>query len=133
LQQPAQQAAVGSHHKRAGYKRKVEAFRRRKRGKFKLDLAHQLVDPEACKFGTQGACVEAGHIEQRPENFFDRFERGIDIVNQAAVFAAAAFGKARDVKPRGIERLQDVVACRRQKLVRNIGCAGSPFARQRDV
>src|SRR4029079_738858 len=114
LQQPAQQSAVGSHHKRAGYKGKIEPLCRGKGGKFELDLAHQLVDPEACEFRAQRAGVEARHVEERTEDFLHGLERCVDIVDQPTIFAAASFDQARDVEACSVEGLQDVVAGSRQ-------------------
>ena len=105
LQQPAQQAAVGSHDKRAGHESEIEPLCRSKGGKFELNLAHQLVDTEACEFRAQRAGVKARHVEERAEDFLHGLERCIDIVDQAAVVAAAALDQARDVKPGCIERL----------------------------
>ena len=100
----------------------------RKGREFELNLAHQFVDTEAREFRPQRAGVEARHIEQRAEDFLDRLERGIDVVDQPAVFAAAALDQARDIKPGGVERLQDVVAGGREKLgFGNIGGVGFAF------
>ena len=130
LQQPAQQAAVGSHHKRAGYEREIEPLCRGEGGKFELDLAHQLVDTEACEFRTERAGVEARHVEERTEDFLNGLERCVDIIDQPAVFAAAALNEARDVEACCVERLQDVVAGCRQKLgLGNIGSVGFPLLR----
>ena len=71
-----------------------------------LDLAHQLVDTEACEFRAERAVVQARHIEERAEDFLHGLERSVDIVDQPAIFAAAALDQARDVKARGVERLQ---------------------------
>src|SRR4029079_16611439 len=122
LQQPAQQASVGSHHKRAGDECQTEPLCRGKGGKFEFNLAHQLVDTEACEFRAQRAGVEARHVEECAEDFLHGLERCIDIVDQPAVFAAAALDQARDVEARGVEGLQDVMAGGRQKLgLGNVG------------
>ncbi len=45
------------------------------------------------------------------EYFFDRIERSVDVVHQVGILARAlALDQAGDVEPRGVERLQDVVA-----------------------
>src|SRR5262249_41674417 len=135
LQQTAQQSAVGSHHERAGDEGKIEPLCRGKGGKFKLNLAHQFVDAEACEFRAKRAGVEARHVEKGAEDFLHGLERCVDIVDQPAVFAAAALDQTRDVKACRVEGLQDVVAGCRQKLgLGNIGGVGFAFcARQGGV
>ena len=106
------------------------------RREFEIDLAHQFVDAEAGIVRPHRAGVEPRHVEQGAEDLLDRLERGVDIVDQAAVVALALpLDQTGDVKPRGVERLQDVVAGRRQKLgLGNIGGVGVAFgARQRHV
>ena len=86
--------------------------------------------------GRMRAGVEPRHVEQRAEDFLNRLERGVDIVDQAAVVAAAlALDQAGDVEPRRVERLQDVVARRRQELgLGNIGGVGLALgARKRGI
>ncbi len=99
---------------------------RGERREFQFDLTHQLVDAEAGEFGTHGAGIEPRNIEQRAENLLHRLERGVDIVDQPAVVAAAlALDQAGDVEPRRIERLQDVVARRREEFgLGDIGVVG---------
>ena len=63
--------------------------------------------------GLHRAGVEPRNVEQRAEDFLDRLERGVDIADEPRVLAAALpLDQAGDVEPRGIERLQDVVARR---------------------
>ena len=57
------------------------------------------------------AGVEPRNVEQRAEDLLDRVERGVDVADELRVVAAALpLDQAGDVEPRGIERLQDVVA-----------------------
>ena len=60
------------------------------------------------------------------ENLFDRLERGVDILDQTGVLAGAlALDQAGDIEPRGVERLQDVVARRGDEAgLGNIGVVG---------
>ena len=114
---------------------RVDALRRRKRREFEFDLTHQFIDTEAREFRPQCAGVEPGHVEQCAQYFLDRLERGVDVVDQAAVVLPPAFGQAGDVEPRRVERLQDVVAGRCKKLcLGNIGGLGFAFGmRERSV
>src|SRR5262249_35832156 len=117
LQQPAERAGVGQGHKSAGGEGEGGRLCCGKGGKFELDLAHHLVDTEACEFRTQRAGIETRHVEKRAENFLNGLERRVDVIDQPTVFAAAALDKACDVETGGVERLQDVVAGCRQELV----------------
>ena len=88
------------------------------------------------EFRPHHAGVEPRHVEQRAENFLHRLERGVDIVDQPAVAAAAlALDQAGDVEPRCVERLQDVVARRGEELgFGNIGGVGFALGeRQRGI
>ncbi len=88
------------------------------------------------ELGAHRAGVEPRNIEQRAENLLHRLERGVDIVDQPAVVAAAlALDQAGDVEPRRVERLQDVVARRGEELgLGNIGLVGLALgARQRGI
>ena len=89
LHQPAQQPAVGAHHQRARHVFEFDAFGGGQRREFELDLAHEFVDAEAGEFRAHRAGVEPRHVEQRAEDFLNGLERGIDIVDQAAVVASA--------------------------------------------
>ena len=101
----------------------------RQRRKLDLELAQQLVDAEADDFRLHGAGVEPRNVEQRPENLFDRVERGIDIADQLSVVAAALpLDQAGDVEARGIERLQNVVARRGEEPgLGDVGLLGLAF------
>ena len=83
----------------------------RERRELDLELAQQLVDAEADDLRLHRAGVEPRDVEQRAEDLLDRLERGIDVADESRVLAAALpLDQAGDVEPRGIERLQDVVA-----------------------
>ena len=111
LQQPAQQPAVGLHRERGGHEFELRALLLRQRREFDLELAQQLVDAEADDLGLHRAGIEPRDVEQRAEDLLDRVERGIDVADELRVLAAALpLDQAGDVEPRGVERLQDVVA-----------------------
>ena len=55
--------------------------------------------------------IEPRNVEQRAEYLLDRIERGVDVADELRIVAAALpLDQAGDVEPRGVERLQDVVA-----------------------
>ena len=60
------------------------------------------------------AGVEPGNVEQRAEDFLDRLQRGVDVAREADALLRAGLGRALGqrtrIEPRGVERLQDVVA-----------------------
>src|SRR5262249_52144697 len=73
--------------------------------------------------------IEPGNVEQCPEYFFNRVERGIDICDQLGVVAATLpLDQTGDVETGGIERLQDVVACRSEEAsFGDVGLFGLAF------
>ena len=91
-----------------------------------FEPVQQIVDAEIGEFGLHGAGVEPRNVEQRGENLLDRFERRVDVRHQIGVFAGAlALDQARHIKPRRIERLQNVVARRGDEArLRHIGFVG---------
>ena len=76
--------------------------------------------------GRHRAGVEPRDVQQRAEDFLDRLQRVVDVLDQARILAAAlALDQARHIEPRRIERLQDVVAGGRQESrLRDIGVLG---------
>ena len=65
----------------------VEALLAGERRELDLELAQHVVDAEADRLRPHRAAVQPRHVEQRAEDFLDRFERGIDVADQAAVLA----------------------------------------------
>ena len=109
--QAAQQPPVRAHRARARHEGELETLLARERRELDFELAHQLVHAEAGNLRPHRAGIEPRDVEQRAEDFLHRFERGIDIRDQPRVLAAALpLDQAGHVEPRGIERLQDVVA-----------------------
>ena len=125
-QQPAQQPPVRAHRERRGDEFELQPLGAGERRKVHLELAEQRVDAQAFDLRLHGAGVEPRDIEQRRENFLHRLERGVDVADQRAIVALVlALDQARHIKPRGVERLQNVVARGRQKpRLGNIGVVG---------
>ena len=66
--------------------------------------------------GLEPAGVEARDLDQDVEDLLHRLQRGIDVARELGLGAGdAALDQARRVEPRRIERLQNVVARRRQE------------------
>ena len=115
LQQPPQQPAIRARVLRARHELQIEALGAGERREFDVEPVQQFVDAELGEFRLHRPGIEPRNVEQRGENLFDRFERGVDIRHQVGIFAVALalalpLDQAGHVKPGGIERLQDVVA-----------------------
>ena len=111
MQQPPQQPPVGAHRARARHEGELQALLARQRRELDLELAHHLVDAEGRDLRPHRAGIEPRNVEQRAEDFLHRFERGIDVADEPRILAAALpLDQAGHVEPRGVERLQDVVA-----------------------
>jgi hypothetical protein len=76
LQQPPQQAAVGTHDQRAGHERQRQAFLPGQRRELDLELAQQFIHAETDEV-------------QCAENLLDCFEGCVDVADQPAVLARA--------------------------------------------
>ena len=110
LQHPAQQLAVGVERHAAGHDAEFQALLARGGAEFERQRLQDFLDAERSHLGLHGAGIELRNVEQRREDFLDRFERSIDIADKLAVPGAfQALHQARGEQPGGIERLQDVV------------------------
>ena len=98
----------------------------RERRELDFKPMQQFIDAEIGKLRPHRAGVETRNIEKRGEDFFDRFERSVDIANQRGVVTGAVpLDQACHVKPRGIERLQNIVTGRGDEPgFRHIGFIG---------
>ena len=132
LQQPPQQQPIGFHRQRAGHEGQLQPLGARDRRELDLQRTHQVADPETGDRRRHGAGVEPRDIQQRAEDFLDRFQRIVDVFDQPRILAAVlALHQARHVEPRRVQRLQDVVACRRQKArLRDAGVLGGALGQR---
>ena len=123
LQQPPQEGAVGFHRQRAGHEGQLQSLGARDRRKFDFERAHQIAHLEAGDRRRHRAGVEPRDVQERTEDFLDRLEGIVDVFDQPRILAAVlAFDETRDIQPRRIERLQDVMAGGRQKPgLRDVG------------
>ena len=111
LQQAAQHAAIRADHALGRHEHQFQPLAAGDRREFHLDLPQQLVDAETRGLRPQHAGIEPRDVEQRAEDFLDRFQRSIDVADQLTVGSgAAALHEAGDIEPRRVKRLQDVVA-----------------------
>ena len=126
LQQPPQEGAVGFHRQRAGHEGQLQSLGARDRRKFDFERAHQIAHLEAGDRRRHRAGVEPRDVQERTEDFLDRLEGIVDIFDQARILAAVlAFDEARDIKPRRVQRLQNVVAGRGEEArLRDVGFIG---------
>ncbi len=110
LQQPQQHRLVRLDRLRRQHEGQLEAFCARDRRELDLQGALQIGDAEARQRRFQRAGIEPRDVEQGAEQLLDLVERAVDIADKARVFTAdLALDQARDVEPRRIQRLQQVV------------------------
>ena len=86
----------------------------------------QWLQRNAANVGADDAGVELGNVEQRPQQIVHGLQRALDLTHQlAALFAGLQVGQRRNGKMSGVERLQHVMACRRQEpRLRQVGALG---------
>ena len=123
LQQPPQHQPIGFHRQRRRHEGQFQPLGARHRRELDFQRTHQVADAETGDRGLHGAGVEPGNIQQRAEDFLDGFQGVVDVFDQPRILAAVlAFHQARHIQPRRVERLQNIVACGRQKA--GLGNAG---------
>ena len=137
LQQPAQQPAVGAHRQRAGHEIEVEALgaRRAARIRPRSGAAARRCGswriPAACApVSSREMSSSAPKISSTASS-----EASILSTSRRSSLPPPALDQAGDVEPRRVERLQDVVAGRREELgLGDIGVVGLALgARERGV
>ena len=126
LQHAAQQLAVGVQRQPAGHDSELQPLLARRRSEFDSQCLQNVIDVEGLGLRLHGTRVEAGNIEQCGEDFLHRLQRGIDVAHQLAILRALhALDEGGGEQPCGIERLQDVMARRRDEArlrqVRRLG------------
>lgn len=82
----------------------------RHRREIGFDAFQQLVQRHRCHARFHRTGVEAGNIEHRAENGLYRLERQIDVLDEIAFPEALPLDQRGGIKPRGIQRLEDIVA-----------------------
>ena len=114
LHQPPHQPPVGANGETCRDEDEVEPLRPGEGGKLDFERSHQVADRDVGDLRPGRAGVEARNIKQRAENFLDRLERDIDVARQIRPLLdadlAPALGERARIEPRGVERLQDIVA-----------------------
>ena len=117
LQHAAQQAPVRAHPQRASARCAARApSRAPAAANSTSSRSNTSFERKDRDVGLEPAGVEARDLDQNAEDLLDRLQRGIDVARERRLLAAErALDQARGVEPRRIERLQDVVAGRRQE------------------
>ncbi len=127
LQHAPQQAAVAAHPGRAREQIHAQAAPGGDGRVLRRQLAHQQADIEIADHRVQAAGVQAGDIQQAIQQLLGRAQRGIHALGQVPLLfvVVVALTQRRGEQARGIERLQHIVADRRQEarlgLLRHLG------------
>ena len=109
-------AAAGPSAPRASWRHEVSVspFARAIGANSISNIPEQLGERHVGDFRPRRASVEAGDVEQRAEDFLDRLQRGVDIARQIHPLGQGRVGRGLDqrthIEPRGVERLQKIVA-----------------------
>src|SRR4029079_4172664 len=112
LQHPAQELAIGSDRERRSDHGEGKTALGRRRPEFAFEGIEKIIDAEDRAFGAKRSGIETRYVEESGKDVLDGAERSIDVADQFAVGSPRfALDQARREEPRGIERLQDVVAC----------------------
>jgi hypothetical protein len=111
LQQPPQQPPIGTNRERARHEPQLQASVARQWHELDLELAQQVLDAKRRELWLHRAGIEPRNVEQRSDDFLDGLQRSVEIGHERAILALTlALDETGDVKPRGVEGLEDVVA-----------------------
>ncbi len=93
----------------------LEPLRARHRRELDLEHAHEVGDRDVGDLRPGRPGVEPRNIEQSAENLLDRLQRHVDVAGEIGALLVApiwdaASAERTGVEPRGVERLQNVVA-----------------------
>ena len=126
LDEAAQQTAVGAHPQGRGHDAEIEVAVAGDRLELDAQLLEDVVDAEDGELGLERPGVEAGDVEQRPEDLLDRIERLVDVDGVGGERAVLGLLHQRGgVEAGGVERLQDVVAGGGEELgLADVGVVG---------
>jgi hypothetical protein len=117
LQQPPQQPPIGTNRERARHEPQLQASVARQWRELDLELAQQVLDAKRRELWLHRAGIEPRNVEQRSDDFLDGLRRSVEIGHERAILALTlALDETGDVKPRGVEGLEDVVAGGGQKM-----------------
>ena len=123
LDETPQEPPVRAHHEGGRHMDEVQIFLARQRLKFGLQRAEYVRQPERADFRLQGPRIKPRNIEQGRQNILDGFKRRANIIGKLRIARATITVKQRgDEQARGIQRLQNIVACRRQKPCFRLVC-----------
>ncbi len=116
LQQAPHETPIGANGEPGGHEDEIEPLRPGEGGKLDLEHPHEIGDRNVGNLRARRAGVKSRNVEQRPDDLLDRLERDVDVAGQIrALFdadLARALAERARVEPRGVERLQNIVAGR---------------------
>ena len=116
LEHATQQARIGIDEGAGRHDAELEALRPRHRLEGERELRHQLAERDRAAFRFELAGVEPRNIEQRAEDFLDRLEGAVDVVGEAlGIGRQRPLDQARRIEPCRIQRLEQIVARRREE------------------
>ena len=119
LQEAAHEAAIGADRKRARREAQFQSLGPGERRELDLQRAHEVSDRHVGDFRPCRPGVEPRNVEKSAENLFDRLEREVDVARQVGAIGASGMGRGLGertrIEPRGVERLQNVMARRGQE------------------
>src|SRR5262245_14642932 len=113
---PFEQDKVAADPGRVGYDPQAQPSLSRHCRKRHPDPLQQLSDREFRNGWCKNASVELGNIQQRIEQLVHRPGGNIDLLDEAGLFGwIILVVQLRDEQVQGMERLSEVMACRRKK------------------
>ena len=116
LQHAAQELAVAVNGCTAGHDDEPEALVARSGPEFLCQGMKDFINPEGRNIWFVRTGIEFRNIKKRRDDLLNCFQRCIHIAHEFCIVAApVALDKTGGEQARGIERLQDIVACRRNK------------------
>src|SRR6185312_17314210 len=107
--------AVALDGERGWQDAQVEPLALGERRELDAEAREDLVERDIATLGVERAGVEPRDVEQRAQEILDEAQRGVNLgheLERGAGAARLALEERRDIKPRRVQRLQQVVARR---------------------
>src|SRR5215472_13291801 len=116
LQHPSQEGGIGNDHRPGWHQPETEATLLRHRLEGGGNALEHLADHDRARLRVERTGVELRYVEERLQQLVDGAERLVELMSQCArLRAAGTLGQGAREKARRVERLQQVVARRRQE------------------
>ncbi len=125
-QNARQQLDITAHHRRTPHEMQGQALATRDLGIFGRQVVQQLAERERRDIGLDHARIKFGNVDQGAQQALHILQRVADIADQlGTLLRFAAFQQRAGEQPRRIQRLQQIMADRSQKLgFRQVGLFG---------